>query len=240
MIAMLLAAGRGERMRPLTDVTPKPLLVAGGHALLDYHLHALARAGVREVVINLSWRGEMIREHAGGGERYGLVLRYSEEGLVPFETGGGIHRALEMLGPGPFLLVNGDVWTDLPLGSLELPSGSLAHLVLVANPEHNRNGDFALDARGRIVSEGPRLTYSGIGVIDPGLFADCEPGRFPLKPLLDRAQAQGRLTGMQWRGSWLDIGTPGRLAALDRDLRSGRLQHPALAAAGARSSAVEE
>jgi MurNAc alpha-1-phosphate uridylyltransferase len=240
MIAMLLAAGRGERMRPLTDVVPKPLLAAGGHPLLDYHLRALARAGIHEVVINLSWRGDMIREYAGGGERYGLVLRYSEEGEVPFETGGGIHRALHMLGAGPFLLVNGDVWTDLPLESLELPSGSLAHLVLVANPEHNRIGDFALDAGGRIVSEGPRLTYSGIAVIDPGLFADCEPGRFPLKPLLDRALAQARLTGMQWRGSWLDIGTPGRLAALDRDLRSGRLRHPALAAAGARINGGEE
>jgi len=239
MKAMLLAAGRGDRMRPLTDSTPKPLLAAGGHRLIDYPLHALARAGVGEVIINLSWHGEMIRAYAGDGGRYGLALHYSEEGPVPLETGGGIHRALAMLGGDAFLLVNGDVWTDLPLESLQLPSGSLAQLVLVANPAHHPDGDFALDADGRIVAGGPRFTYSGIAIIDPGLFAGCEPGRFPLKPLLDRARTAGRLTGTLWTGHWLDIGTPERLAALDRDLRSGRLRHPALAAAGARNDAAE-
>lgn len=240
MKAMLLAAGRGERMRPLTDSTPKPLLVAGGHRLIDYPLRALARAGIREVVINLSWHGEMIREHAGDGGRYGLALRYSEEGPVPLEAGGGIHRALELLGPDAFLLVNGDVWTDFPLEVLELPAGSLAHLVLVPNPEHHRSGDFALDARGRIVAEGERLTYSGIAILHPGLFRGCEPGKFPLKPLLDRALSAGRLTGTQFDGHWLDVGTPARLAALDRDLASGRLRHPALPADRARNAVPEE
>jgi MurNAc alpha-1-phosphate uridylyltransferase len=218
--AMLLAAGRGERMRPLTDSAPKPLLVAGGHRLIDYPLHALARAGIRDVVINLSWHGEMIREYVGDGGRYGLALRYSEEGPVPLEAGGGIHRALDMLGPDAFLLVNGDVWTDFPLEALELPAGSLA--------------------QGRIVAEGERLTYSGIAILHPGLFRDCEPGKFPLKPLLDRALSAGRLTGMRFDGHWLDVGTPERLAALDRDLASGRLQHPALPADLARKAVVEE
>jgi MurNAc alpha-1-phosphate uridylyltransferase len=229
MKAMLLAAGRGERMRPLTDAMPKPLLAAGGHPLIDYPLHALARAGIREVVINLSWHGDQIRAYAGDGGRYGLALHYSEEGPVPLETGGGIFRALPGLGGDAFLLVNGDVWTDLPLESLQLPSGSLAHLVLVDNPRHHPGGDFALDERGRVVAAGQRLTYSGIAVIHPDLFANCRPGRFPLKPLLDTALAQGRLTGVRFGGCWLDVGTPERLAALDRDLRAGRLRHPALA-----------
>jgi MurNAc alpha-1-phosphate uridylyltransferase len=236
MKAMLLAAGRGERMRPLTDVTPKPLLAAGGHALIDYPLHALAQAGVDEVVINLAWHGEMIRAYTGDGRRYGLTLHYSEEGPVPLETGGGIFCALPKLGADAFLLVNGDVWTDLPLESLQMPSASLAHLVLVANPGHNPGGDFALDVHGRVVATGQRLTYSGIAVIHPGLFAGCQPGRFPLKPLLDAALAQGRLTGVRWDGNWLDIGTPERLAALDRDLQSGRLRHPALAPARTRAA----
>jgi MurNAc alpha-1-phosphate uridylyltransferase len=239
MKAMLLAAGRGERMRPLTDSLPKPLLSAGGHRLIDYPLHALARAGVDEVVINLSWHGGMIRDYVGDGRRYGLALQYSEEGPVPLETGGGIHRALGMLGADPFLLVNGDVWTDLPLASLRLSPGSLAELALVANPAHNPGGDFALNAQGRIVAQGPRLTYSGIAILDPALFAGCVPGRFTLKPLLDRALAAGRLTGVPWSGHWLDIGTPERLAVLDRDLCSGRLRHPALASAGARFAAPE-
>jgi MurNAc alpha-1-phosphate uridylyltransferase len=144
-----------------------------------------------------------------------------------------------MLGAAPFLLVNGDVWTDMPLDSLRLSPGSLAQLVLVANPAHNAGGDFALDAQGRIVAAGPRLTYSGIAILDPALFAGCVPGRFPLKPLFDRALAAGRLTGVPWNGHWLDIGTPERLAVLDRDLCSGRLRHPALAAAAARFAPPE-
>jgi MurNAc alpha-1-phosphate uridylyltransferase len=239
MKAMLLAAGRGERMRPLTDSIPKPLLLAGGHALIDYHLHALAMAAVREVVINLSWLGKSICEHVSDGGRFGLTVRYSEEGPVPLETGGGIHRALPLLGPDAFLLVNSDVWTDFPLGSLELPPGSLAHLVLVENPAHHPAGDFALDAGGKVVAEGARLTYSGIAILHPDLFGHSRPGRFPLKPLLDRALSQGRLTGLSWRGRWLDVGTPDRLAALDQGLRGGRLVHPALVAVPRRGAGAE-
>ncbi len=226
-------------MRPLTDSIPKPLLPAGGNALIDYHLHAFAMAGVREVVINLSWLGQTICEHVGDGGRFGLTVRYSEEGPVPLETGGGIHRALPLLGPDAFVLVNSDVWTDFPLGSLELPPGSLAHLVLVENPAHHPAGDFALDAAGKVVAEGARLTYAGIAIMHPDLFGHDRPGRFPLKPLLDRALSQGRLTGLSWRGRWLDVGTPERLAALDHGLRGGRLVHPALVAVPDRGAGGE-
>jgi MurNAc alpha-1-phosphate uridylyltransferase len=223
---MILAAGRGERMRPHTDEVPKPLLEAGGHALIEYHLHALGRAGVREVVINLAWRGGQIRAALGDGSRYGVRIDYSDEGPEALETGGGIFRALPLLGTAPFLVVNGDVWTDLDPGRLALPAGALAHLVLVPNPGHHPGGDFGLED-GRVTTAAPLLTYAGIGVYDPRLFTGCTPGRFPLKPLLDRALAAGRLTGERYDGLWLDIGTPERLAALDRDLRSGAMRHPA-------------
>ena len=236
MKAMVLAAGRGERMRPLTDGCPKPLLRAGGHALIEYHLHALAAAGVSEAVINLSWQGHLIREFLGDGRRFGLLLRYSEEGPVPLETGGGIHRALALLGPAPFLVLNADVWTDHPLGGLALPEASLAHLVLVPNPAQHPAGDFALGAGGRIVADGACLTYAGIGVFAPELFGGCRPGRFPLKPLLDRALAAGRLTGTAWHGCWFDVGTPLRLEQLDRQLRLGEIRHPVLGSQAARES----
>jgi len=225
--AMVLAAGRGERMRPLTDEMPKPLLRVGGRALLDYHLQALAGAGIREVVVNLSWQAETLRAHLGDGSRFGLELHLSEEGPVPLDTGGGIHRVLGQLGPGPFLVVNGDVWTDFPIGSLALPEGALAHLVLVPNPPQHPSGDFWLGPGGYIGATGERGTYSGLGVFAPELFAGCSPGRFPLKPLLDRAQAAGRLSGEFWRGHWHDVGTPERLAALDAALLAGDFAHPA-------------
>lgn len=230
MKAIVLAAGRGERMRPLTDATAKPLLRAGGHALIDYHLHALAAAGVREVVVNLSWQAAALRGHLGDGSRFGLALQFSDEGPVALEVGGGIHRALPWLGPGPFLVVNGDVWTDCPLAALSLPAGSKAHLVLVPNPDHHPRGDFALDAAGRVAGDGPRRTYAGVGLLVPQLFAGCAPGRFPLKPLLDRAAARGELTGEVYDGGWFDVGTPARLAVLDALLARGELSHPSLAA----------
>jgi MurNAc alpha-1-phosphate uridylyltransferase len=230
MKAMLLAAGRGERMRPLTDHTAKPLLAAGGRALIDYHLFALQRAGVRSVVVNLSWQAARLRAHLGDGARFGVELCFSEEGPVPLETGGGIFRALPLLGPGAFLVVNADVWTDFPLGSLALPTGSLAHLVLVPNPGHHPGGDFALAADGRITAGGAKLTYSGIGVFAPDFFAGCQAGRFPLKPLLERAREAGRLSGESWTGRWFDVGTPARLAALDLALREGEICHPAVPA----------
>lgn len=219
MKAMILAAGRGERMRPLTDDRPKPLLEAGGRALIEHHLLALAAAGFRDIVINLAYRGARIPERLGDGARYGVSIRYSDEGPEPLETGGGIHHALPLLGRERFLLVNGDVFVRLDFATVRAPAGALAHLVLVQNPDHHPRGDFALAADGRIVVDGPRLTYSGIGIYDPALFDGCAPGKFPLVPLLHRARDQGRLTGQRHDGEWLDVGTPARLAELDERLR---------------------
>ena len=215
---MILAAGRGERMRPLTDHTPKPLLEAGGRPLIAYHLAALARAGVRDVVINHAHLGTQIEAALGDGASYGLRIRYSPE-EVALETGGGIFRALPLLGPGPFIVANGDVWSDIDLAHLRLAERDLAHLVLVPNPSHHPAGDFVL-AGGRVVPDGhARLTFSGIGVYRAGLFEGCAPGRFPLAPLLRRAIAAGRVSGEAHTGRWTDVGTPERLAALDRALR---------------------
>jgi N-acetyl-alpha-D-muramate 1-phosphate uridylyltransferase len=228
MKAMILAAGRGERMRPLTDRLPKPLLEAGGYRLIEYHLASVLRYGITEVVINLSWLGDRIREEIGDGTRHGLAIRYSDEGPVPLGTGGGIFAALPLLGPEPFLVVNGDVWCDLPFHALQQPAGSLAHLVLVENPAHHPEGDYGLDASGQVLSLKSRLTYAGISVLDPRLFEGCEPGIFPLKPLLDAAMRAGKLTGQRHRGAWTDVGTPARLAGLDTELRLGRSRHPVL------------
>lgn len=220
--AMVLAAGRGERMRPLTDHCPKPLLKAGGKALIEYHLEALAAAGVREVVINLAWQGEQLRSVLGGGGRYGLTITYSDEGPSALETAGGIFRALPYLGDGPFLVVNGDIWTDWRL--VEGAEGKLgdnwAHLYLVANPPHHPHGDFGL-AGNRVVETGePRYTYSGIGIYTPRFFTECRPGAFPLLPLLLRAIRAGKLGGEVYGGEWYDIGTPERLAELDARLQA--------------------
>ena len=216
---MILAAGRGERMRPLTLATPKPLLEAGGAPLIVHHLRSLRDAGFVDVVVNLSWLGGQIEAALGDGSRHGVRLHYSDEGPEPLETGGGIFRALPLLGAGPFLVLNGDVWTDLDLGHLRLADDDLAHLVLVANPSHHPAGDFAL-VGGRVVPEGPvRLTFSGIGVYRAALFEGCAPGRFPLAPLLRSAIATGRVSGELHSGRWTDVGTPERLAELDRVLR---------------------
>ena len=228
MKAMILAAGRGERMRPLTEKLPKPMLEVGGHRLIEYHLAALVALGVRDVVINLSWQGERIRESLGDGTARGLTIRYSDEGPEPLGTGGGLFAALPLLGEAPFIVVNGDVWTDFPLRSLRLPPESVAHLVLVANPEHHPSGDFALAPGGRVVEGPDTLTFSGVSMLDPRLFDGCVAGVFALKPLLERALAAGRLSGQRYGGSWRDVGTPARLAALDADLRLGRERHPVL------------
>jgi MurNAc alpha-1-phosphate uridylyltransferase len=214
--AMILAAGRGERLRPLTDTTPKPLLPVRGKPLIEWHLEALARSGVREVVINLSWLGEQIKSALGDGARWNLCIRYSEEGPVPLETGGGMFRALPLLGPEPWLLVNGDVFTDVDYGRLALRGNASAHLVLVPNPPQHRQGDFCL--RDGVVNEaiGQRLTYAGIGVYSPAFFAGCSDGRFPLLPLLKRAIAAGQLSGALHAGFWSDVGTVERLQALNQ------------------------
>lgn len=219
--AMILAAGRGERMRPLTDHTPKPLLPVSGRPLIEYHLRALAAAGVRDVVINHAHLGERIEQALGDGSRFGVRIHYSPEHPA-LETGGGIFHALPLLGSEPFLVINGDVWTDMPLSRLlesVLPANDLARLVLVENPPHHADGDFSLQ-HGRVRNEGrPRYTFSGIGLYHPRLFAACRPGAFPLAPLLRRAMTTDRVGGELYRGRWVDVGTPQRLAELDRELQ---------------------
>ena len=220
---MLLAAGRGERLRPITDTVPKPLVAVAGKPLIVYHLEALARAEVRDVVINLSWLGEKIRATLGDGSRYGVRIAYSEEGPVPLETGGGIHRALPLLGPNPFLVVNSDVWTDMDFSRVPtLEEGAEARLLLAPNPPHHPRGDFGLEGDFVVEREAGRFTYTGIGVYRPELFAGCAPGKFPLLPLLKRAIAARRLHGEVYRGEWLDIGSPERLAWLDARERAAR------------------
>jgi MurNAc alpha-1-phosphate uridylyltransferase len=212
---MVLAAGRGERLRPLTDHTPKPMLLVRGKPLIIWHLEALARAGVREVVINLSWLGESIRQGLGSGEPFGVQIQYSEEPPGALEVGGGIFQALPLLGAGPFIVVNGDTYTDLDFAKLEIRPSALAHLVLVPNPAHHPGGDFVLQGRDVSASAGPKLTYSGIGVYRPELFAHCSPGRFPLLPLLQQAIAARHLSGERYDGHWTDVGSVQRLAALN-------------------------
>lgn len=221
--AMLLAAGRGERLRPITDTLPKPLVEVAGKPLIVYHLEALRRAGVREIVVNLSWLGEKIHAALGDGSRYGVHIAYSEEGPVPLETGGGIHRALPLLGPGSFLVVNSDVWTNMDFGRvLTLEEGADARLMLAPNPPHHPRGDFGLDGDFVVEREAGRYTYTGIGMYRPELFEGCMPGKFPLLPLLKRAIAGQRLRGEVYRGEWLDIGSPDRLAWLDARERAKR------------------
>ncbi len=220
MKAMILAAGRGERMRPLTDVTPKPLLGVGGKPLIVWHIEALARAGVHEMVINHAWLGEQIPATLGDGSRWGVSLVYSAEHELGLETGGGIFNALPLLGDQPFILVNGDVFAEVdfsPLLSLEL-GHRLAHLLLVDNPEHHPQGDFTLQADG-LVSPESRLTFSGISVLSPKLFVGCQQGKFPLAPLLRQAMRQGLVSGEKLFSRWVDVGTPERLERLDGELQ---------------------
>jgi N-acetyl-alpha-D-muramate 1-phosphate uridylyltransferase len=211
---MLLAAGRGERMRPLTDSVPKPLVPVGGRALIVWHLLALARAGIREVVINLSWLGAQLRDALGDGSKFGVSIAWSDEGPVPLETGGGIFHALRLLGPDPFLVVNADIWTDIDFGRLALEPDAHAHLVLIPNPPHHPRGDFGLEGDRVVNRETGRLTYTGVGVYSCEFFAGCTAGRFPLLPLLNRAIAAGRARGEVHRGEWCDVGTAERLASL--------------------------
>jgi MurNAc alpha-1-phosphate uridylyltransferase len=222
MRAMILAAGRGERMRPLTDTRPKPLLEVGGKALIQYHLEALARAGIKDVVINLAWRGELIRGALGDGERFGLRICYSEEPEGALETGGGILAALPLLGPGPFLAISGDVWTDFPLQSLIRPlaGGDVAHFVLVPNPDFHEHGDFGLDG-GRLLDSAPRYTYANIALLCAEFFAERGPGRFPLAPLMFEWIRRGKVSGELYRGRWHNVGTPMQLTQLDSQLRAG-------------------
>ncbi|WP_434672950.1 N-acetylmuramate alpha-1-phosphate uridylyltransferase MurU [Pseudomonas sp. R1-15] len=217
MKAMILAAGKGERMRPLTLTTPKPLIRVGGIPLIEYHLRALAAAGFTEIVINHAWLGQQIEDHLGDGSRFGVQIRYSPEG-EPLETGGGIFRALPLLGNEAFLVVNGDIWTDYDFSALRRPIPGLAHLVLVDNPEHHPKGDFIL-AGGQVNDGEPgadKLTYSGIAVLDPQLFAGCADGAFKLAPLFRRAMAAGQVSGSRLEGRWVDVGTHERLSQVEK------------------------
>lgn len=222
MKAMILAAGRGERMRPLTDHTPKPLLEAGGKCLIAHHLCNLRRAGFRDIVINLAWLGGRIREFLGDGSDYGLKIQYSDENGAALETAGGIIHALPLLDGDAFLVVNGDIWTDYPFGKLELGPDALARLVMIDNPPHHPQGDFALEQNMLRLQGTPMLTYSGIGLYRPELFAPYAPGRRGLLEVLKAGIAQSRIEGLHYRGRWADIGTPERLQALQRELDPGK------------------
>ena len=217
--AMLLAAGRGERMRPLTLALPKPLLPAGGRPLIEWHIERLARAGVGEIGVNTSWLGERLRAALGDGARFGVRLHWFDEGLEPLEAAGGIVNALALFGDQPFAVVNADVWTDYALPPPAPPAGRLAHLVLVDNPVHHPRGDFGLECD-ELRLDGPRrYTFSGLASYQPQLFASLPAGRRALKPVLDAAIAAGLVTGELYGGRWVDVGTPERLAALDGSLR---------------------
>ena len=217
MKAMILAAGRGERMRPLTDSCPKPLLEVGGHRLIEYHIRGLVSSGITNIVINHAYLGNQIEAYLGDGSRYDAQILYSPE-TEALETGGGIFKALPLLGDSPFALVNGDVWTDFDFADLPAEINSVAHLVMIANPEHNPIGDFSLDDKLLHQSGENKLTYSGIGVYHPDLFAECSAGRFPLAPLLKNAMDKNKISGEYFSGAWVDVGTPERLRDLDKKL----------------------
>lgn len=212
MKAMILAAGRGERLRPLTDTTPKSLVEVGGQSLLERHLENVRRAGIEDVVINLGWLGAKIVDRIGSGSDYELNVVYSDEADDVLETGGGIHKALPLLGDDPFLVVNADVYTDMPVPDVPLASDDMGHLVLVPSPSYRDGGDFDIKA-GRIRNgDAPLLTFSGIAVYRPEFFAGCEAGRFSIVPMLREAADDGLLGGSLYPGHWADVGTPERLA----------------------------
>lgn len=220
MKAMILAAGHGTRMRPLTDHTPKPLLAVGGKPLIVWHIEKLAKAGFQDIVINIGWLGAQIPAALGNGEQWGINLHYSDEQREgALETAGGIVKALPLLGDAPFLVINGDIWCDYPCQPVELQDDDLAHLILVENPPHNPDGDFVL--QGKRVSDQKTATchtFSGIGIYHPDLFKQLSYGKRPLAPLLKAAMQDNLVSGEVYQGEWLDIGTPERLQALNERL----------------------
>lgn len=220
MYAMILAAGKGQRMRPLSLDTPKPLLQAGGKPLLQYHIEALAAAAVSRIVINTGRLGEKIESCFGSGKKFGVELYYSHEGDTPLGTGGGIRKALRQLGESPFILVNGDIWTDFDYAQLPAFISGQVHLLMVNNPGHNPDGDFVY-AAGKVAMRGqPMFTYSGIGIYKPGLFAAADEPVFSLVPLLKQAIQQDQVSGQLHTGLWFDIGTPERLQQLNLLLKT--------------------
>lgn len=222
MKAMILAAGLGTRMRPLTDNTPKPLLLCAGKSLIVYHIEALVAAGVTDIVINHAYLGEQIVAALGDGSFYGARITYSPEG-EPMDTGAGIANALPLLGEDPFILTNGDIWTDFDYRELVDKQIGLAHLVMVDNPAHNPQGDFVLSDDQHLLTDsnngkGVGLTYSGISLLDPQLFADSPRTPFPLKQPLVEAMQQKQVTGQHFDGRWIDVGTPERLRQLEQQI----------------------
>lgn len=225
MHAMILAAGRGERMRPLTDSMPKPLIPVAGKPLIVWHLEKLAEAGIRQVVINHAWLGNQLEAYLGTGTTWGLHIQYSPEATA-LETAGGIATALPKLGQDPFLVINGDIWCDWDVGRAQALADEvkaksiLAWLLLVANPEHHPGGDFSLKASGLIEDTGAnKLTFSGIGIYHPDLFKNTSPGMpAKLAPLLRTAMSAHKVTGTCHAGRWVDVGTPERLASLNNTL----------------------
>ncbi len=217
MKAMILAAGRGERMRPMTDHRPKPLIPVAGRPLIEYHIERLAAAGIRELVINHAHLGSMLESHLGDGGRWKVTIRYSPENPA-LETGGGIYNALPLLGDQPFWVINGDVWSDYDFSRMVLAKDCLAHLVMVNNPTHHPRGDFLLGNGMLYEGSGDRLTFSGMGLYHPALFDGSRAGAFPLAPLLREAIREQRVSGERFNGIWIDVGTPQRLMELERRL----------------------
>ncbi len=226
MRAMILAAGRGKRLQPLTDNCPKPLIQVGGKPLIEYHIENLKKAGINQIVINVSYLADQIKKALGNGEKWGVEIIYSLESPA-LEVGGGIFNALPLLGAEPFIVVNGDIWTDYPFAQLSQLQG-LAKLVMVENPPQHQRGDFALTSDNRLIRDQSRTTYtySGIALISPALFADCTASHFPLAPLLDKAILLGKLYGQYYEGSWMDIGSYDRWQQLESllTLSSANLQ----------------
>lgn len=224
MKAMILAAGRGERLRPLTDHTPKPLLHAGSKRLIEYLIEKLVAAGLDEIVINHAHLGEQFEPVLGNGDRYQAHIEYSAEKKGGLETAGGIIQALPLLGKTPFLVVNGDIWTDFPFTEMtgfSLAEDKLCHLVMVNNPQHNPAGDFYLDPNGSLKTEGdPKLTFSGIGIYRPEMFSNYSATKIPLKPILVEAMQKNQVSGQHYKGQWSDIGTVERLTTLANQLDS--------------------
>ena len=225
MKVMILAAGRGERMRPLTDHTPKPLLPVAGKTLIEHTIKQLVAAGFNDIIINHAHLGQQIEQHLGSGQQYGATIHYSPEGEQGLETAGGIINALPLLGDAVFLVVNGDVATDFPFAELKNRAVDLAHLVLVDNPEHHPQGDFSLDDTGKVTEkDAEKLTFSGIGLYSPELFSNIPAGSGKLGPLLRQAMSSRRVSGQKFAGFWMDIGTPERLQELNH-LYTSRISH---------------
>ncbi len=219
MKAMILAAGRGERMRPLTDQLPKPLLPVAGKPLIQYTLEKLSAAGFNEIIINLAYRGQQIKDALGDGQKFGVHIAYSDEGETALETAGGIIKALPLLGPAPFVVINGDIASDFPLKSLHDKPFDLAHLIMMDNPPHHPQGDFALDKNGQLSEQGSdKLTFSGIGLYSPELFESFKSGPLKLRPVFQKAMRKQRISGEKYQGFWMDIGTPQRLIELEQHI----------------------